>query len=81
MIEITVTRDNLLKGTSSIDLSMNNFEEISDVLHYVKLTKIFEPEVKMTSDFRKAIVENLQSNPANKVIKDGDNNKVFFKRD
>lgn len=71
MIEITVTRDNLLKGTSSIDLSMNNFEEISDVLHYVKLTKIFEPEVKMTSDFRKAIVENLHSNPANKVIKDG----------
>lgn len=71
MIEITVTRDNLIKGTSSIDLSMNNFENIADVLEYVKLSKIFEVEVKLTNELKKAIIENLHANPDNKIMKDG----------
>lgn len=71
MIDITVTSDNLIKATTSVDLSMNNFENISDVLEYVKLSKIFEEEVKLINASKKAIIDNLHANPDNKIIKDG----------
>ena len=70
MIEIEVKKGDLYKAHQSLDLSMNNFKDMSDVLYYVRLSKQIETELTSIDTVKKSLIEIMARDECNKIIKD-----------